>query len=50
MAATLARDVAGNLERKAGVMAIVLAGGEVKHGDPIRIALPEGPHEPLAPV
>ena len=44
MAATLARDVAGNLERKAGVMAIVLAGGEVKNGDPIRIELPEGPH------
>jgi len=50
MAATLARDVAGNLERKAGVMAIVLAGGEVKNGDPIRIELPEGPHQPLAPV
>src|SRR5204863_9834470 len=40
MAATLARDVAGNLERKAGVMAIVLAGGEVKNWrpDPYRIA------------
>jgi len=50
MAATLARDVAGNVERKAGVMAIVLAGGEVKNGDPIRIELPEGPHQPLAPV
>ena len=49
MAATLARDVAGNLERKAGVMAIVLAGGEV-NGDPIRLELPEGPHQPLAPV
>jgi MOSC domain-containing protein YiiM len=50
MEATLARDVAGNLERKAGVMAIVLFGGEVKNGDPIRIELPPGPHEPLAPV
>jgi MOSC domain-containing protein YiiM len=42
--------VAGNLERKAGVMAIVLAGGEVENGNPIRIELPEGPHQPLAPV
>jgi MOSC domain-containing protein YiiM len=50
MAATLARDVAGNLKRKAGVMGIVLSGGEVKSGDPIRVELPEGPHEPLAPV
>ena len=50
MEATLARDAAGNLERKAGVMAIVLSGGEVKNGDPIRVELPTGPHEPLAPV
>ena len=50
MAATLARDVAGNLKRKAGVMGIVLSGGEVKNGDPIRIELPSGPREPLAPV
>ena len=50
MAATLARDIAGNLTRKAGIMGIVLSGGEVKSGDPIRVELPEGPHEPLAPV
>ncbi|MBV9967107.1 MAG: MOSC domain-containing protein [Alphaproteobacteria bacterium] len=50
MAATLARDVAGNLKRKAGVMGIVLSGGDVKNGDPIRIELPEGPHDPLLPV
>ena len=50
MAATLARDVAGNLQRKAGVMGIVLSGGDVKSGDPIRVELPEEPHEPLAPV
>jgi MOSC domain-containing protein YiiM len=31
-------------------MGIVLSGGEVKSGDPIRVELPEGPHEPLAPV
>jgi MOSC domain-containing protein YiiM len=50
MAATLAHDAAGNLVRKAGVMAIVLSDGEVRGGDPIRIELPGEPHMPLAPV
>jgi MOSC domain-containing protein YiiM len=50
MAATLGRDDQGNLVRKAGVMAIVLTGGEVSPGDPIRIILPPVPHVPLAPV
>jgi len=31
-------------------MAIVLAEGEVRPGDPIRIELPELPHRPLRPV
>jgi MOSC domain-containing protein YiiM len=50
MAAVLARDEQGNLVRKAGVMGIVLAGGEVRPGDPIRVELPPEPHVPLAPV
>ncbi|MDM0013164.1 MOSC domain-containing protein [Variovorax sp. J22P168] len=50
MAATLARDEAGRLVRKAGVMAIVIAGGEVRAGDPIRVEPPEGPLRPLEPV
>ena len=50
MAATLTRDAAGNLHRKAGVMAIVLSGGEVRGGDPIRVELPAEPYQPLAPV
>ena len=50
MAATLDRDAAGNLVRKAGVMAIVLTGGKVRPGDPIRVQLPPGPHHPLEPV
>jgi MOSC domain-containing protein YiiM len=50
MAAVLGRDRHGNLIRKAGVMAIVLAGGEVAAGDPIHIELPPEPHEPLKPV
>jgi MOSC domain-containing protein YiiM len=50
MAATLDRDEHGNLVRKAGIMGVVLAGGEVRPGDPIRVELPSAPHLPLAPV
>lgn len=50
MAATLDKDADGNLIRKAGVMAIVIASGEVKPGDAIRVELPAGPHVKLAPV
>jgi MOSC domain-containing protein YiiM len=50
MAATLARDERGQLIRKAGVMAIVCAGGEVRPGDPIRVELPPTPHRGLEPV
>src|SRR5262249_27249457 len=49
MKATLDRDEDGNLIRKAGIMPIVLAGGEVRPGDPIVIELPPEPHTPLAP-
>lgn len=50
LAATLDRDAGGNLVRKAGVMAIVLAGGDVRPGDAIKIALPQEPHLRLQPV
>jgi MOSC domain-containing protein YiiM len=50
MAAVLWRDEHGTLIRKAGVMAIVLAGGEVRPGDPIIVELPPEPHRPLEPV
>ena len=50
MAATLARDAAGALVRKAGIMGIVIAGGEVRPGDVIEIELPPAPHRALAPV
>ncbi|HYH12813.1 MAG TPA: MOSC domain-containing protein [Thermomicrobiales bacterium] len=50
MAATLDRDGDGNLVRKAGIMAIVLAGGEVHPGDPVEVELPAGPHRSLVPV
>jgi len=50
MAATLGRDADGALVRKAGVMSVVIAGGEVRGGDPIRITLPVGTPKPLEPV
>lgn len=50
MAATLARDAQGGLVRKAGVMAIVLEGGEVRAGDLIRIERPAGAPRRLEPV
>jgi len=50
MAATLDRDPDGNLVRKAGIMGVVLIGGEVEEGDPIRVEMPSPPYAPLAPV
>ncbi len=50
MKAVLGRDAAGNLVRKSGVMAIVVAGGQVAPGDPIEVVLPGGPCRPLEPV
>ena len=49
-AAVLDRDVEGNLVRKAGIMGVVVEGGEVRPGDSIRVELPPLPHRPLAPV
>ena len=50
MAATLDKDTAGNLIRKAGVMSVVLADGDVRPGDAVRVELPDSPHKPLLPV
>jgi MOSC domain-containing protein YiiM len=50
MAATLDRDAAGNLVRKAGIMGVVLAAGEVRPGDAIRVEPCPPPHRPLAVV
>lgn len=48
--AVLGKDRDGNLIRKAGVMGIVLASGEVSPGDRIVIQLPPARHMELAPV
>jgi MOSC domain-containing protein YiiM len=50
MRAVLDRDEEGGLVRKAGVMAIVLADGQVRPGDPIGVDLPGVPHAPLRTV
>jgi MOSC domain-containing protein YiiM len=50
MAAVLDRDEAGNLVRKAGIMGVVIAGGEVRPGDTIGLESPAGPYRPLEPV
>jgi MOSC domain-containing protein YiiM len=49
-AAVLDRDAAGNLIRKAGIMGVVRAGGDIRPGDPIRVELPAEPHRPLERV
>jgi len=50
MAATLDKDADGNLIRKAGIMSIVIADGDVRPGDAIRVELPATPYRPLEPV
>jgi MOSC domain-containing protein YiiM len=50
MPALLDRDADGGLVRRAGVMGVVVAGGEVRPGDGLRVTLPPGPHTPLPPV
>ena len=50
MQAVLDRAPDGALLRKAGVMAVVLADGEVWPGDAIAVIPPEGPARPLRPV
>jgi MOSC domain-containing protein YiiM len=50
MTAVLGRDADGHLIRKAGVMGIVLAAGEVRAGDAIGVEMPVGPHVTLERV
>ncbi|HEX8496949.1 MAG TPA: MOSC domain-containing protein [Actinomycetales bacterium] len=41
------QDERGQVVREAGVMGVVLAGGEVRAGDAIEVELPDGAHEAL---
>ncbi|MET9954238.1 MOSC domain-containing protein [Streptomyces sp. NPDC006339] len=44
------RDENGQLVRKAGIMSVVVTGGEVRPGDAVRVELPAAPHRPLERV
>jgi MOSC domain-containing protein YiiM len=46
----LGRAEDGSIERKGGVMAVVVSGGVVRRGDRIRIEAPSGERIPLSPV
>lgn len=48
--AVLLKDDSGRIVRKAGVMAVVLHGGEVRPGDRIVVELPTPPFAALEPV
>jgi hypothetical protein len=50
LAALLSKDADGRLVRKAGVMSVVITGGDVRPGDAIRVELPEGERRRLEPV
>ena len=50
MNAVLDRDADGKLIRKAGIMGIVLVGGDVRLSDRIAVELPAEPFVPLKPV
>lgn len=48
--AVLGRAEDGSVERKGGVMSVVVTGGTVRPGDRIRVELPAGEQQPLVPV
>ncbi|MQA02409.1 MAG: MOSC domain-containing protein [Streptosporangiales bacterium] len=50
MKAVLGRAADGTVIRKAGIMSVVLADGEVRAGDPVQVTLPPPPHHPLERV
>ncbi|WP_305095923.1 MOSC domain-containing protein [Croceibacterium aestuarii] len=50
MAATLERRADGSLVRKAGVMAVVVEGGEVRAGEPLSVIHTPKDPQPLEPV
>ncbi len=48
--AVLGRADDGTVERKGGVMAVVVTGGTIRAGDTVRVELPTGEPVPLSPV
>ena len=49
-AAVLRTDPDGTVRRLAGVMSVVVTGGDVRVGDPVGVRLPDGDRTPLRPV
>jgi MOSC domain-containing protein YiiM len=50
MKQVVGRDADGSARFKAGIMSVVLSGGVVRPGDPVKVELPDGPHVPLSVV
>lgn len=50
LAAVIDRGPAGEVIRKAGVMAVAVAGGTMRAGDAVRVELPPEPHRALGVV
>lgn len=50
MQACLGKLPGGKPLRKAGIMAVALASGTIRPGEPIVVELPATPHQPLGPV
>jgi len=50
MMAVLRKNADGSLDRRSGVMAVVLVGGVVRHGERILVESPPPPYEQLTPV
>ena len=50
LAAVGGHDEHGEMVRRAGIMAIVVSGGEVRPGDPVDVDLPAPPHARMGPV
>ena len=50
LSAVVGRDASGEVVRKSGIMAVVVAGGIIRPGDAIRATLPALPHRALEVV
>ena len=50
LAKVVGRDTSGAVQRKSGIMSVVIASGEVRPGDEIEVELPGEPHRPLEVV
>jgi hypothetical protein len=50
LAQVVGRDPHGDIERRAGVMGVVVVGGSVRGGDPIAVRVPAGLRRALRPV